>query len=145
MRQQEISFCKEGVALRLPNRQGLSIWLGEVVRLEGKELGPLTFVYCSDTYLRSVNRKYLNINNITDVITFGYNVDNVDNEVSGDVFISVDRVRENAAYYKVPFHTELRRIMVHGVLHLIGYRDKIGEEKALMTEKEDLYLSLHLK
>jgi rRNA maturation RNase YbeY len=113
-----------------------------VIRLEGKKLGSLTFVYCTDSYLRSVNLKYLKTNTLTDVIAFEYNEGK---EVGGDVFISVDRVRENAAHYKVPLHTELRRVMVHGLLHLIGYRDKTGKEKALMTEKEDLYLSLHLQ
>ena len=142
MRQQEISFCKEGVALRLPNTQGLSVWLCKVVRLEGKKLGPLTFVYCTDSYLRSVNLKYLKTNTLTDVIAFEYNEGK---EVSGDVFISVDRVRENAVHYGLPLHIELKRVMVHGLLHLIGYRDKTGKEKALMTEKEDLYLSLHLQ
>ena len=140
MRQQEISFCKEGVALRLPNTDDLSTWLKEVVRLEGRDLGALTYIYCTDPYLRSVNAKYLKINTLTDVIAFEYNEGK---EVSGDVFISVDRVRENADHYKVPLHTELRRVMVHGLLHLVGYRDKTSKEKALMTEKEDLYLSLH--
>jgi len=104
--------------------------------------GPISFVYCTDPYLRKINRKYLNINGITDVIAFKY--DN-DSSVSGDIFISVDRIRENAKYYKVTFHSELRRVMIHGVLHLLGYRDKFAKDKRAMTEKEDLYISLQAR
>jgi rRNA maturation RNase YbeY len=108
--------------------------------MEGRDPGSVTFIYCSDVYLREINRKYLKTNSITDVISFEYNEDGI---VSGDIFISVDRVRENASYYKIPLQTELRRVMVHGLLHLIGYRDKTDKDKSAMTEKEDLYLSLH--
>ena len=82
---------------------------------------------------------YLKINKITDVIAFEYSEQSV---VSGDIYISVDRVRDNARYYKVGFHAELSRVMVHGLLHLLGYRDKSVSNKKLMTEREDLYLSL---
>jgi len=108
--------------------------------MEGRDLGPLTFIYCSDEYLRAINSKYLKINKITDVIAFEYNEDTM---VSGDIFIGVGRVRENASYYKIPFQAELKRVMVHGLLHLIGYGDKTAKDKSAMTEKEDLYLSLH--
>ena len=140
MRPGDIYFHKEGGKLRLPNTQILSRWIERVVKMEGRDLGPLTFIYCSDEYLRAINCKYLKINKITDVITFEYNEDTM---VSGDIFISVDRVRENASYYKIPLQTELRRVMVHGLLHLIGYCDKTAKDKSAMTEKEDLYLSLH--
>ena len=139
MRSADIYFHKEGGKLRLPNTQILSRWIKRVVRMEGRDLGTLTFIYCSDVYLRAISRKYLKINNITDVIAFEYNEATM---VSGDIFISVDRVRENASYYKIPLQTELRRVMVHGLLHLIGYCDKTAKDKCAMTEKEDLYLSL---
>ena len=140
MRPAVIYFHKEGGKLRLPNTQILSRWIERVVKMEGRDIGHLTFIYCSDEYLRAINCKYLKINKITDVITFEYNEDTM---VSGDIFISVDRVRENASYYKIPLQTELRRVMVHGLLHLIGYCDKTAKDKSAMTEKEDLYLSLH--
>ena len=134
-----ISFNKEDVSLRLPNRDALLDWIKLIVRREGSRLGPLCFIYCSDPYLRKINCKYLKINIITDVIAFEYSEES---GVSGDIYISVDRVRENARYYKVRFHTELSRVMVHGLLHLLGYRDKSASDKKLMTEREDLYLSL---
>lgn len=89
-----------------------------------------------------MNRKYLKNNALTDVIAFEYS-DNT--SISGDVYISIDRVRENARRYKVRFHSELRRVMVHALLHLLGYRDKTLKDKAAMTDKEDLYLSLHAR
>ena len=140
MCQPDICFHKEGVRLRLPNTRILSRWIEQVVRMEGRDPGSVTFIYCSDVYLREINRKYLKTNAITDVISFEYNEDSI---VSGDIFISVDRVRENAFYYKIPLQTELRRVMVHGLLHLIGYCDKTDKDKSAMTEREDLYLSLH--
>jgi len=142
VRPADIYFHKEGGKLRLPNTQILSRWIEQVVKMEGRDLGTLTFIYCSDVYLRAISHKYLKINNITDVIAFEYNEVTM---VSGDIFISVDRVRENASYYKIPLQTELRRVMVHGLLHLIGYRDKTAKDKCAMTGKEDLYLSLHFQ
>jgi len=140
VRPADIYFHKEGGKLRLPNTHILSRWIERVVKMEGRDLGPLTFIYCSDEYLRAINSKYLKINKITDVIAFEYNEDTM---VSGDIFIGVGRVRENASYYKIPFQAELKRVMVHGLLHLIGYGDKTAKDKSAMTEKEDLYLSLH--
>ena len=135
----DIFFHKENVSFRLPNNQGLANWIALVVKKEGKQLGPLTYIYCSDAYLRSINRKYLKINKITDVIAFEYTEDWL---ISGDIFISIDRIRDNSAYYKNSFQAELKRVMVHGLLHLLGYRDKKEKDKSIMTEKEDLYLSL---
>jgi len=140
VRQQHISFHKEGVSFRLPNRASLEKWIELVIQKEHKTLGPISFVYCSDAYLRKINFKYLNINELTDVIAFEYDEGT---SIGGDVFISVDRVRDNSGRYRIGFHDELRRVMVHAVLHLLGYRDKTPEDKATMTGKEDLYLSLH--
>lgn len=141
-RNQNISFHKKGVKVRLPNQSMLCNWLGLVIRREGKSLGPLSFIYCSDSYLRSINRKYLKINKITDVIAFEYNEGK---SISGDIYISVDRVRENAICFNVSYHAELSRVMVHGLLHLLGYRDKSVKDKTVMTKREDLYLSLQPK
>ena len=140
MEQGAVFLYKEGVNLRLPNVRMLEKWIRHVVKVEGRQLDTLTFIYCSDDYLRNINLKYLKINNITDVIAFGYDESTL---ISGDVFISVDRVRENASYYGASFHHELKRVMVHGLLHLLGYRDKEKADKVQMTEREDLYLSLH--
>ena len=117
----------------------LAQWLSEVCKTEKKELQEITIIYCSDQYLLEVNQKHLNHDYFTDIITFDYCVDN---QVFGDLFISVDRVKDNAEQHKVDWKKELARIVVHGVLHLCGYGDKSPSEKELMTTKEDLYLSL---
>jgi probable rRNA maturation factor len=114
-------------------------WLSNVVADEGSELGDITLVFCSDNYLLEMNKKHLDHDYYTDIITFDYTEELV---VSGDLFISVDRVRENAVDNKVMFHVELNRVVGHGVLHLLGYNDKSEEEQELMTHKEDWALSL---
>ena len=115
-------------------------WIAEVVKMEGGNLGVLTFVFCNDSHLLGLNLKYLKSNNLTDVIAFDYgNKDSVE----GDVYISLERVIENALKFNVePFH-EISRVMVHGTLHLLGYTDKTIEEKSSMALVEDKYLSLH--
>ena len=105
---------------------------------ELKELGEITYIFCSDNYLLEMNKQYLNHNYYTDIITFDYVTKNV---ISGDLFISVDRVKENAEIFKSKFVKELYRVIFHGVLHLIGYKDKSEEEQLIMRAKEDLYLS----
>ena len=103
------------------------------------EVGCLTYVFCSDPYLHKMNVEYLNHDTFTDIITFNYCENTI---ISGDIFISVDRVRENALKYDVLFEDELDRVIVHGVLHLIGYNDKSKEEQAEMRGKEEFYLNL---
>ena len=106
---------------------------------EKHRLRLLNFIFCSDSYLLNINQKYLKHDTYTDIITF----DNSDlkQEIVGDIFISLDRIRENAKELKVNEKDELHRVMIHGTLHLLGYPDKGKSAKALMTEKEDLYLS----
>ena len=113
-------------------------WLQRVIQREKKEAGEISFIFCSDDYLLEMNRKYLNHDYYTDVITFDYTEEDM---ISGDIFISVDTVADNAKSYKVEFKDELYRVMVHGVLHLIGYKDKAEKDKILMTAKEDEYLT----
>ena len=133
-----INFYTEDVSgLRLA-KGVLRSWISSTIREENKRPGDLNFIFCSDEYLLRINQQYLEHDYYTDIITFDY-VSGV--VVSGDIFISVDRVKENALVYKVSFQDELNRIMIHGVLHLIGYQDKETGHKALMTEKEDYYLS----
>ncbi len=110
-----------------------------VVNEEGKTCGALSFILCADDRLAEYNHKYLETNTLTDVIAFDYGDSKT---ISGDIFISLDRVRENAKKFNVSVTNELRRVMVHGTLHLIGFSDKTKAGKAEMTRKEDLYLSL---
>lgn len=114
-------------------------WLSKLCREEGKSLGELSLIFCSDEYLLKVNREHLNHDYYTDIITFDYCNDVV---VSGDLFISVERVRENAKEFRQLFHVELNRVVAHGTLHLIGYGDKSEAEARTMREKEKFALEL---
>ena len=134
-----VKFFTEGVSSPKIKRRIISAWIKEVVSLENKILGNINYVFCSDTYLLEVNRKYLNHDYFTDIITFDY----VDNKsISGDIFISIDRVAENSNKYNVSVSDELKRVLVHGVLHLLGFKDKTARQKNEMAKKEDEYLSL---
>jgi rRNA maturation RNase YbeY len=117
----------------------ISLWLQNVAKSENFEIADLNYVFVSDEELYEMNVKYLNHNTLTDIITFNY----VENEiVSGDIFISVDRVKENAVDFNVSFENELLRVMVHGLLHLMNYNDKTDEEQDMMTLKEDEKLKM---
>lgn len=116
-----------------------SDWLSRVINSEDKSLGNLTYVFCTDDYLLNINQEYLNHDTFTDIITFDYCEGN---EISGDIFISIDRVKENAAEYNVDFNEELHRVMSHGVLHLMGYKDKSDEDASLMRSKEEEKIKL---
>ena len=112
-----------------------------VIEKEKSEPGELSFIFCSDLYLNSINKEYLNHNTLTDIITFD-NSPNQDSPVSGDIYISIERVRQNAQAFKASFDNELHRVLIHGVLHLLGYNDKKASDKAHMRKKEEAYLSL---
>ena len=109
----------------------------EMCRTEKREIGDLNFIFCSDNYILKMNKKYLNHDYFTDVISFNYNEKN---KINGDIFISKDTVFENSKTYNVSFEKELNRVMIHGVLHLIGYDDNTDEEKAEIRSKENKYL-----
>ena len=113
-------------------------WLNQVISNEAKVEGDITYIFCNDDYLLEKNIRFLNHNTLTDVITFDYCEGN---SVSGDVFISIERVKENSKVFKVDFLTELNRVMVHALLHLLGYKDKTERESNLMRKKENYYLS----
>ena len=117
----------------------LSQWISTSILSESKRLGELSYIFCNDTYLLDLNRKHLNHDTLTDIISFE---DSLGNQISGEIYISIDRVRENAKQYNVAFLDELHRVMIHGILHFCGYNDKSKEEKRIMREKEDYYLSL---
>lgn len=113
-------------------------WLSDVCVSHDAEIGEISLVFCSDDYLLQMNREHLDHDYFTDIITFNY----CDGDVSGDLFISIDRVRDNALGLKVDFINELNRVVVHGVLHLIGYNDSTEPEKVEMRNQESLALSL---
>jgi len=135
-----ISFFSEDIEFSLSRPRKTSAWLKEVIKKERGTLSNLNFIFCSDSYLHSLNQQYLNHSTLTDIITF----DNAEyeGEIEGDIFISVERVRENAKKFEVPFENELHRVLVHGVLHLLGYNDKTKAEKLAMRQREDRHLSL---
>lgn len=133
-----IWFFTEDIDYTLKNKQFVRNWIKQTVLSEKHRLLQLNFIFCSDVYLHSINTKYLNHNSFTDIITFDNSSDAV--EINGDIFISIERVHENAERYNTLPQDELHRVMIHGVLHLCGYRDKKKTEKLLMTEKEDFYL-----
>ncbi len=110
----------------------------ELISIEGKEVGDISLVFCNDEQLLLMNKKHLDHDYYTDVITFDYTLHNF---ISGDVFVSVDRVRENAIEYKTTFHIEMCRVVFHGTLHLLGYNDKTELEIVQMRAKEDLYIN----
>lgn len=112
--------------------------LPELIMMEGKELGDISLIFCSDEQLLLMNKKHLDHDYYTDVITFDYTIHNF---ISGDVFVSIDRVRENAIEYKTFFHIEMYRVVFHGILHLLGYNDKTEQEILEMCAKEDLYIN----
>lgn len=109
-------------------------WISRVIVSENKMLGDLSFVFCSDEYLLDINLRYLEHDTFTDIITFDYCIGNV---VSGDIFISIDRVKDNSKIFNVSFDSELLKVMAHGVLHLMGYKDKTESDISLMRNKED--------
>ena len=136
----EISFhCEEGVSFpSFFSEQNTNSWIDQTITNEQKLTGVLSFVFCDDNYLLSINQKYLNHDTFTDIITFDYCEGN---SISGDLFISLERVEENANEHSTTFHNELNRVVIHGVLHLCGYKDKTDEEAKTMRRKEDYYLN----
>lgn len=123
----------------LKNEDEVARWIEFSIHQEEKELGEIAFVFCTDEYLLEKNIKYLKHNTLTDVIGLDYSLKDL---LSGDIFISIDRVNDNAKDLDIQFDNELQRVMIHGVLHFAGYRDKNKNDKGIMQSKEDYYLSL---
>ena len=117
----------------------IRIWIEDVIKKEKKTLGDITYIFCDDDYLLERNKEFLDHNTLTDIITFNYCIDN---NISSDIMISIDRVKENSTTFENSFNKELKRVMIHGILHLIGYNDKSYKEKELMREKENFYLNM---
>ncbi len=134
----EILFFTEDIVLPEVDFDKLNFWINQIIQEEGEEGGDINFIFCSDKYLLDINQKYLNHDYFTDVITFDYSDGDL---ISGDVFISYDRIVDNAKSFKIEVEEEFRRICVHGVLHLLKYNDKLRDEKIEMTSKENFYLN----
>ena len=123
---------------KLINTEDINLWINSIIIEEGMIIGELVYVLCNDEYLLKKNIQFLNHNTLTDVITFDYSQDEI---INGDILISTERVVENAKIFKVHYLTELHRVMVHGLLHLLGYKDKIEKDANTMHEKENYYLN----
>ena len=133
-----IAYYTQDTDFVFKGKQFNNKWLRMVAESEIKRIGDISIIFCSDNYILDINMKYLQHDYFTDVITFDY-CDG--DKLSGDLFISVDTVRENAKLYNTDFNDELNRVMVHGILHLIGYDDHSQKDKQLIRKKEDYYLS----
>jgi probable rRNA maturation factor len=132
-----IQFCSEDITFSLKEKLKHKAWLNEVAKQEGKKILELSYVFCSDEYLLQINQEYLNHDTLTDIVTFDNSED--PKKIEGDIFISIDRIKENGEKLGT-LETELERVMVHGLLHLLGYKDKKKEDKEVMTAKEDFYI-----
>ena len=128
-----ITFNSE-TSFTLKNQKKLVKWIGDVISSEGFQVGEINYIFCDDSYLNKINQEFLNHDTFTDIISFDYTLGK---EVGGDIFISIERVLENAEKFNEVFETELHRVMIHGILHFMGYKDKTKKEKTLMRTKED--------
>ena len=132
-------FYNKKIKFSLSQKSRTKNWILLVIKKEKSEVDFINFVFCSDSFLLSFNKKFLRHNTFTDIITFDYSEKK---KISGDVFISIPRVKENAKIFNSVFSEELHRVMIHGVLHLLGYNDKSKKEKLFIREKENFYLKL---
>ena len=128
-----ITFNSE-TSFTLKNQKKLVKWISDVISSEGFQVGEINYIFCNDSYLNKINQEFLNHDTFTDIISFDYTLGK---EVGGDIFISIERVLENAEKFNEVFETELHRVMIHGILHFMGYKDKTKKEKTLMRTKED--------
>lgn len=123
----------------LENETKVSEWITNAINSEGYELEEISYIFCDDDYLLEKNIKYLNHDTLTDIISFDYTIGK---QISGDIFISIERIKENCNEFNTEFIDELHRVIIHGVLHFCNFKDKTKEEKQAMRTKEDYYLSL---
>ena len=134
-----IEFFEEGITYKIRNKIKIRKWIANTIIAEGFRLSSLSYIFCTDEYLLTVNKQYLNHDTYTDIITFDNS--EIEGFVTGDIFISTERVLENAAKFSTTEEQELHRVMIHGALHLLGYKDKSLADKKKMTFKEDFYLA----
>jgi rRNA maturation RNase YbeY len=134
-----IYFFKSNIKFRFSNKRASIKWIETIIKKNGQRAGEINFIFCSDLFLLEINRQYLKHDYFTDIITFDYSAWKI---VNGEIYISIDRVRQNADSLKVKFQDELRRVIIHGVLHLLGFLDHTKPQKKQMRKKEDACLSL---
>ena len=135
----EFSFHSEDILFVLKKKPAIISWLSYSVKNENKIVGEISYIFCSDEYLYDINLKHLKHDTLTDIITFDYCEEKI---VNGDIYISIDRIKENAKLFNNSIENELHRVMIHGVMHLCGYKDKTPEDQNVMSAKEDFYLNL---
>jgi rRNA maturation RNase YbeY len=135
-----INFFSEQIPFTIPHPRKSANWIRACIKQEKKKLELLNFIFCSDEYLRTINIQYLGHHTFTDIVTFDQS--DKTGYIEGDIYISIDRIKENALSFNTNFDNELHRVIIHGVLHLAGYSDKSKPQKKVMREKEDAYLSL---
>jgi probable rRNA maturation factor len=138
-----IQFSSKGVSFQFRNKKTAAAWLQKVARKHNSSIATLAYVFVSDEALLQLNKQFLKHNTFTDIITFDYREADRPEKILGEIYISVDRVKENAETFQVSFHQELRRVMAHGLLHLCGFRDKTKNEQAEMRLAEENALALH--
>jgi rRNA maturation RNase YbeY len=134
-----IAFRPEKISFSLKRKNGLENWITSVIRKEKKRSGEIHYIFCSDAFLLKLNKQFLHHDTLTDIITFDYSEGKT---IAGEIYISIPRVKENARNYRTPFETELHRVMIHGILHLCGYKDKTAKAKTEMRKAEDRCLEL---
>ncbi|WP_395627630.1 rRNA maturation RNase YbeY [Daejeonella sp.] len=134
-----IQFFSEDISFLIKKKGYIRAWISKTIAEEYHKLRELNFIFCSDQHLLSINQQFLQHDTYTDIITFDNS--EMEGEIVGDIFISIERVQENAEHYKTKLEDELHRVMIHGTLHLLGYPDKGKEAKTIMTLKEDFYLA----
>ena len=135
-----ISFNSNEIKFTLKDKTVIKQWISSIINKKKRRVGDLNFVFCSDEFLLGMNKQYLNHDTYTDIITFDYSKEDKNLPISGDIYISVDRVRENAAKFDVAFENELHRVIIHGTLHLLGYADKTKAAKEEMRKQENAAL-----
>ncbi len=133
-----ITFHEEDISYKLKNKTAVRKWITDTIVAEGYKLSELTYIFCTDEYLLKINQEYLDHDTYTDIITFDNSYE--EGVIVGDIFISIERIKENAAKFGVIPQQELHRVIIHGTLHLLGYPDKTPAAKKKMTQKEDFYL-----
>jgi rRNA maturation RNase YbeY len=139
----QVNFFSEEIDFELANPANYENWIFDIFKQEDGEIGDINYIFCNDDYLLNINQEYLNHDYYTDIISFP--LSEKPDPISGDIFISIDMVKENALQIKVNFDEEILRVMAHGVLHFLGYKDKKEDEAAMMRKKEDEMISLFHK
>jgi probable rRNA maturation factor len=134
-----IRFFYEATTYKIEYPRKTARWIIESARREKKSIVEVNYIFCTDRFLLKLNQEFLNHDTLTDIITFG---ESIGKNISGEIYISLDRVKENSTKFSSAFHDELRRVLIHGILHLAGYRDKKVRDISLMRKKEEAYLSL---